>query len=377
MYGIAINRSKVERALPVDKLLLATVVALTLFGLVMIYSSSAFLAERRYGGQFYFLLRQSGWAALGLLAMAYIMKIDYRNYKRPAVALSMLAVAIVLLCAVLLMPPVNNARRWIRYGPVSLQPSELAKLALAIFLAFSLEKNSERLAGSFKAVLPAVSVAGAMILLVALEPDLGTALLIGLVSISVMFVAGARPLHMAALAAMALPLLLYMVIFVPWRLERILAFFNLDKDPAATGYQINQSLIAIGSGGLFGRGFAQGRQKLFYLPIPHSDFIFAVIGEELGLVGAGLLVLAFAALAWRGFRAARRAPDLFGRLLAAGLTAMIVAQAFFNMSVALALMPTKGIPLPFVSYGGSSLAANLCAAAVLLNISKHASEDWH
>jgi cell division protein FtsW len=376
MYSIATNRGP-KRALPVDKLLLVTTVALTLFGLVMIYSSSAFLAERRHGSQFYFLLRQSAWAALGLLAMAATMKIDYRNYKRPAVAFGLLGISMALLGVVLFMPPVNNTHRWIRYGPASLQPSELAKLALTVFLAFCLEKNSERLGNSIKAVLPAVLAAGAMIFLVALEPDLGTALLIGAVSIIVMFVAGARLLYMLCLAAIALPPLIYMLIFVPWRLERLLAFLNLDRDPGVTGYQINQSLIAIGSGGLLGRGFAEGRQKLFYLPIPHSDFIFAVIGEELGFIGAGLLVLAFVVIGWRGLRAARRAPDLFGQLLAAGLTAMIVAQAFFNMSVAMALMPTKGIPLPFVSYGGSSLAADLCAAAILLNISKHASEDWH
>jgi cell division protein FtsW len=376
MHGIATNRGP-ERALPVDKLLLVTTVALTLFGLVMIYSSSAFLADKRHGSQFYFLLRQSAWAALGLLAMAAIMRIDYRNYKRPIVAFGLLGISMALLGAALFMPPVNKAHRWIRYGPASLQPSELAKLALAVFLAFSLERNSDRLRNSIRAVLPAALAAGATILLVALEPDLGTALLIGLVSILVMFLAGARPLHMLCLAAIALPPLGYMLIFVPWRLERILALFDLDRDPAATSYQISQSIIAIGSGGLLGRGFAEGRQKLFYLPIPHSDFIFAVIGEELGLLGASLLVLAFLAVAWRGLRASRRAPDLFGQLLSAGLTATIVVQAFLNMSVAMALLPAKGITLPFVSYGGSSLAANLCAAAVLLNISKHASEDWH
>jgi cell division protein FtsW len=367
----SVTRSQGGRELPVDKVLLAIVLALTLFGAVMVYSASAILAEKSYGSQFYFLYRQGAWAVVGLIAMAVAMLIDYRHYKRPAVVYSLLTVTLVLLVAVLFLPKVNETHRWIRYGRYfSLQPSEIAKLALAAFLAFFIEEKTREI-DSFKQVfLPLTLVAGATIGLVALEPDLGTALALGLVFIVVMFQAGTPIRYLATLAVPVIPAMIFMLM-VPWRFARIMAFLDPWKYQSTFGFQPVQSMIAIGSGGMSGVGFSQGKQKLFYLPAPHTDFIFAVIGEELGLVGAATIVLLFALVAWRGFRAARFAPDLFGQLLAVGLTIMIIAQAFFNISVTLSLVPTKGIPLPFISAGGSSLAISLFAAGVLLNISKH------
>jgi cell division protein FtsW len=365
------SRPQVGRDLPVDKVLLAIVLALALFGAVMVYSASAILAEKNYGSQFYFLYRQGAWAAVGLLAMVAAMCIDYRHYKRPSVVYPLLGVTLSLLVLVLFLPKVNETHRWIRYGRYfSLQPSEIAKLALAAFLAFFIEKKAKEIESFKEVFLPLTIVAGAMIGLVALEPDLGTAMALGLVFIVVMFQAGTPLRYLATLAVPVVPAMILMLL-VPWRFARLMAFLDPWKYQSTFGFQPVQSMIAIGSGGMSGMGFSQGKQKLFYLPAPHTDFIFAVIGEELGLVGAATIVLLFALVAWRGFRAARFAPDLFGQLLAVGLTIMIIAQAFFNISVTLSLVPTKGIPLPFISAGGSSLAISLFAAGVLLNISKH------
>ena len=360
------------RELPVDKVLVALVVGLTLFGTVMVYSASAVLAEKNYGNQYYFLIRQGAWAAIGLIAMAVALRIDYRHYKRPGVLMPSLGVTFLLLVIVLFFPAVNGTHRWIRYGSyVSIQPSEISKLALVAFLAFFLERRSDDIESFKRVFIPAGAVAAITIVLVAAEPDLGTALALGAVFTVMMFHSGAPLRYLASMAVPAVPALVYMLI-VPWRFKRLMVFLDPWKDQTGAGFQVVQSLIAIGSGGLSGTGFAQGKQKLFYLPAPHTDFIFAVIGEELGFIGAATVVMLFGLLAWRGFRAARFAPDLFGQLLAIGITVMIIVQALFNVSVALSLVPAKGIPLPFISSGGSSLAISLFATGVLLNVSKHA-----
>lgn len=365
------SQQQSARELAVDRVLLAIVLGITLFGAVMVYSASAMLAEKNYGSQFYFLYRQAVWGAVGIAALAVAICIDYRHYKRPVVIYSMLVVTLVMLGAVLFLPTVNETHRWIRYGRYfSLQPSEPAKLALIAFLGFFLEKRVKEIESFRHTFLRVTVVAGVLIGLVALEPDLGTALALGLIFVAVMFQAGTPIPYFAALSLPVVPAITFMLL-KPWRFARLLAFLDPWKYQTTYGFQPVQSMIAIGSGGPGGVGFAQGRQKLFYLPAPHTDFIFAVIGEELGLIGAATLVMLFALLAMRGFRAARFAPDLFGQSLAVGLTTMIIAQAFFNISVTLSLVPTKGIPLPFVSAGGSSLAINLFAAGVLLNVSKH------
>jgi len=371
VLGRGVNsRPQTGRELPVDKVLLAIVLGITLFGAVMVYSASAILAEKNYGSQFYFLSRQALWALVGLAAMAVGLSIDYRHYKRPVVIYSVLVVTLFLLIAVLFLPRVNETHRWFRYGSFSLQPSEPAKLALIVFLAFFLERRAREIESFKLTFVRAAIVAGVVIGLVGAEPDLGTAMALGLVFVTMMFQAGTPVRYFASLAVPVVPAITYMLL-KPWRFARLLAFLDPWKYQTTYGFQPVQSMIAIGSGGPGGVGFAQGRQKLFYLPAPHTDFIFAVIGEELGLIGAATLVLLFGLLAWRGYRAARFAPDMFGQLLAVGLTTMIIAQAFFNISVTLSLVPTKGIPLPFVSAGGSSLAISLFAAGVLLNVSKH------
>lgn len=371
------ERAPAARELPVDKVLLVMVMGLVLFGLAMVYSSSAILAQKRYSSQFYFFGRQALWAVIGFAALTVAIRIDYRHYKEPAVVIGLLAFALMLLGAVLFFPAINGTHRWIRYGPLSLQPSEIAKLSLVFFLAFFLERRARSLSSFRGTLLPAALIAGAMIVLVGAEPDLGTALLLGLIFATVTFTAGVSLRQLVTFVLPLVPALAYMLLFVPWRLQRLLDFVDPWKNEMTSGFQVTQSLIAIGSGGTTGVGFAQGKQKLFYIPAVHTDFIFAVIGEELGLLGAAAVVAVFATLAWRGLRAARLAPDLFGRALAIGITTMIAAQAFFNLSVVLSLVPTKGIPLPFISAGGSSLAINLLGAGVLLNISKHASESWH
>jgi cell division protein FtsW len=365
------SRSQSGRELPIDKVMLAIVLGITLFGAVMVYSASAILAEKNYGSQFYFLIRQGAWALVGLVAMAVALSIDYRHYKRPAVIYSVLGISLFLLVVVFLLPRVNETHRWIRYGRYfSLQPSEPAKLALIAYLGFFLERRAREIESFKSTFLRAGIVAGVLIALVGAEPDLGTSLALGLVFVTMMFQAGTPIRYLATLAVPVVPAMAYMLL-KPWRFARLLAFLDPWKYQTNFGFQPVQSMIAIGSGGTGGVGFAQGRQKLFYLPAPHTDFIFAVIGEELGLIGAGTLVLLFGLLAWRGYRAARFAPDMFGQLLAVGLTTMIIAQAFFNISVTLSLVPTKGIPLPFISAGGSSLAISLFAAGMLLNVSKH------
>jgi len=366
-----------DRDLPVDRYMLAAVLGLVLFGLVMVYSASAVLAQKRYGSEYYFLIRQGIWTVIGLAAMTVAIKIDYRYLKQPAIVLGLLSAALLMLVCVFFLQKLNGTHRWIRFGQASLQPSEIAKVALICYMAYFVDRCGENFDTLVRGFLPVVLAAAVVIGLIAAEPDLGTALSVGVVFGVVMFAAGVKVRHLAMLSIPAVPVLAYMLLFVPWRLQRVMDFLDPWKNQTTSGFQTVQALIAIGSGGTTGLGLAQGKQKLFYLPAPHTDFIFAVIGEELGLIGGMAVVFIFAMLAWRGFRAAKCAPDRFGQLLAVGITTMIVAQAFFNISVALALVPTKGIPLPFISSGGSSLAINLIAAGILLNVSKHeVSRDW-
>jgi cell division protein FtsW len=277
-----------------------------------------------------------------------------------------------MLILVLFLHPVNDTHRWVRLGPLSLQPAEFAKLAVVIFLAYHLERRGERVNEFLSSVFPALLLLGWFAFLIYIQPDLGTAATISLVGAVMLYVAGVRLRYFAALGLLAVPVLYLATTGASYRMRRIEAFLNPGADAQGAGYQMIQSLIAVGTGGVHGVGLMEGRQKLFYLPYPYSDFIYAVIGEELGLIGASLLALLFVLLLWRGLRAAWRAPDDFGTFLAAGLTLSIVLQAFINMSVVLGLLPTKGIPLPLVSAGGSSLLFTLLAVGLVLNVSQHA-----
>jgi cell division protein FtsW len=356
----------------VDGWLFTVTLLLIFIGLVMVFSASAVLAKERYGSGYFFLYRQMGWATGGILAMVLAMKTDYRRYKHPAVVFSLLGLTALMLISVFFLDRAHHTHRWIHWGPVSLQPSELAKPALILFLAFFLESRTQAMKDWRNTVLPASVPTVIFIALIVFQPDLGTAIACAAITGCVLFVAG-LDLRYFSYAFLASLLPLYILIFhVAYRRDRILAFLNPYSDPQGRGFHIIQSLIAVSTGGITGVGLMEGKQKLFYLPEPHTDFIFAVTAEELGLVGALVIVLLFAIFLWRGIRTALRTQDVFGRFLAVGITSMIVVQAFINISVVLGLMPTKGIPLPLVSYGGSSLLVTLASIGVLLNISKQA-----
>jgi cell division protein FtsW len=358
------------RKLQADEWLFAATLGLALFGVVMVYSASADLAYVENGTQYHYVKRQAMWTVAGLLAMMGAMHFDYGWLRDRRVVAGLLAGTVVLLIAVFAFPRINGAHRWIRLGGFSLQPSELSKLALAIFLARFLERRAGEEHALWKTFVPCVLMTGLLVMLVAAEPDLGTAMMLGVICVTLLFAAGARLLYLGAVGAVGLVGIVFMIVLFPWRLGRVTAFLDPWADAQGTGFQVVQSLIAVGSGGTNGLGFAQGRQKMLFLPFAHSDFIFAVVGEELGLLGALTLVLVFGLFLWRGVRAARRAPDRFGMLLGLGIVVGIVAQALFNISVVLSLVPTKGIPLPFISYGGSSMMLTLVSVGVLLNISQ-------
>jgi cell division protein FtsW len=356
----------------VDRWLFTVTLFLIFIGLVMVFSASAVMAKERYGSGYFFLLRQLSWATGGLLLMVAAMKIDYRRYKHPAVVFSFLGLTTLMLISVFFLDRAHHTHRWIHWGPFSFQPSEMAKPALILFLAFFLESRTNSMDHWRNTVLPAVLPTLVFIGLIVFQPDLGTAIACAAITGCVLFVAGLEMRYLGyALLASLLPL--YFLIFhVAYRRARILAFLDPYSDPQGRGFHIIQSLIAVSTGGITGVGLMEGKQKLFYLPEPHTDFIFAVTAEELGLVGSLLIVLLFSIFLWRGIRTGIRTHDMFGRFLAVGITCMIVVQAFINISVVLGLMPTKGIPLPFVSYGGSSLFFALACVGVLLNISKQA-----
>jgi cell division protein FtsW len=356
----------------VDRWLFTVTLLLIFAGLVMVFSASAVMAKERYGSGYFFLFRQFGWATAGLLVMVLAMKIDYKRYQHPAVVFSLLGFTTVMLIAVFFLDRAHNTHRWMHWGPFSFQPSEMAKPALILFLAFFLENRTRSMKDWRNTVLPAVVPTLIFIGLIVFQPDLGTAIACAAITVCVLFVAGMEMRYLGyAFLASLLPL--YFLIFhVAYRRARVMAFLDPYSDPQGRGFHIIQSLIAVSTGGISGVGLMEGKQKLFYLPEPHTDFIFAVTAEELGLVGSLAIILLFAIFLWRGIRTASRTHDMFGRFLAVGITSMIVVQAFINMSVVLGLMPTKGIPLPFVSYGGSSLFFALVCVGVLLNISKQA-----
>ncbi len=360
------------KRISVDKPLFAVTLLLVFFGLVMVFSASAVMAQERFGSPYTFVIKQTLWAIAGLLAMLATMNIDYRRYKHPAVVFSFLALTTLLLIAVLFLDRTHNTHRWIRFGGFSFQPSELAKPAIILFLAYFLEKRLKEMDDWRHTLLPAAIPTVLFAALIVKEPDLGTAIACVAITATILFVAGMNVRYFGyALAASILPL--YFLIFrVSWRYDRILAFLNPYSDPQGRGFHIIQSLIAVGTGGFNGVGLMEGKQKLFYLPEPHTDFIFAVTAEEFGLLGSLVVLALFGVFLQRGLKTAFNTRDNYTRLLAIGITAMVIVQALVNISVVLSLMPTKGLPLPFVSYGGSSLFITLASVGVLLNITKQA-----
>ncbi|MFB3815232.1 MAG: putative lipid II flippase FtsW [Terriglobales bacterium] len=356
----------------VDKTLFFVTLLLVFTGLVMVFSASAVMAKesaRFHNSATHFLWRQLAWAVAGLVVMFVLMNVDYRRYRAPAVVFTLLGTTVLLLLAVFFLDRHANTHRWVAAGPVRFQPSEMAKVALIVFLAWFLEQKT-KLIQDWRTLIAPVGVTVVLAGLIAAQPDLGTAIACFAIAATVFFVAGVRlSYYLYPLAAS--PVAFYFLVWrVPWRRDRILAFLDPFEDPQGRGFHIIQSLIAVGTGGIAGTGLMEGKQKLFYLPEPHTDFIFAVTAEEWGLVGSIFVVVLFAVFCYRGIRAALLSRDLFARYLATGITAMVVVQALFNISVVLGMLPTKGIPLPFVSYGGSSLFVNLAAVGVLLNITQ-------
>jgi cell division protein FtsW len=356
----------------VDRWMFTVTAILVFIGLIMVFSASAVMAKERYGSAYEFLLKQLVWAIAGLAAMFVAMRVDYRRLMHPAFVFLLVGFTTLLLISVFFLDRTHGTHRWFHLGLISFQPSELAKPALILFLAWFLENKTNAMDDWRNTLLPAVAPTVVFLGLIVFQPDLGTALACAGITACMLFVAGVRLRYFGYAFAAAIAPLYFLIFHVAYRKDRILAFLNPYSDPQGRGFHMIQSLIAVSTGGVTGLGLMEGKQKLFYLPEPHTDFIFAVTAEELGLLGALAVVVLFAIFLWRGTRAALRTQDTFGRFLAAGITSMIVLQAFINISVVLGLMPTKGIPLPFVSYGGSSLFVTLACVGVLLNITKQA-----
>ena len=361
------------RTLKSDKLLFVATLLLLGTSILMVYSASSFLAMTRYQNQYYFLFKQLAWAVIGLAALAVTMKVDYRVYRQPTIIWAGLIVVFLALVAVLFMPARNGTSRWFALGSMTLQPSEFAKIVLIIFAAALLERRMHRIADVKYALGPILIATGLFVALVLKEPDFGTSVAILTIVGAMIFSAGLSYRYLIGGVLILAPVLTVYALSAQYRRQRLLSFLDPWADQLGSGYQVVQSLIAIGSGGIFGRGLMGSVAKQSFLPEPHTDFIASVIAEELGLIGITLLVIAFLIIAWRGLRAAVLAPDRFGTLLGIGLTTMIAVQAFINLSVVTGLFPNKGMPLPFVSNGGSSLVINLLGMGILLNISQQAS----
>ncbi len=359
------------RKLKSDRVLFTTTLLLVGLSVVMVYSASAAVALEQFQRPYLYLIKQGMWAALGMTLLGVVMRVDYRIYREPVFIWSCLGVVALALIAVLFSPPVNNARRWFGIAGIGVQPSELSKLAAIFFIAALLERRMHRINDMGYALLPIGIAVGCLVGLIMLEPDFGTALSLVLIAAVMVFAAGLNYRYIVGAVLVAIPTVAIVAMSASYRRRRLLTFLNPWEDPLGDGFQVIQSLIAVGTGGLWGKGLMNGVQKLFFLPEPHTDFIYAVISEELGFIGATAVLLCFAVITWRGLRIALRAADTFGALLAVGVTTMVAVQAVANISVALGLLPTKGFPLPFVSSGGSSLLINLLGMGILLNVSQH------
>jgi cell division protein FtsW len=356
-----------------DRALFLTTSLLAIFGLVILFSASSITAaDEQFGKSPYSFLLQLVWAVLGYSMMIALMNIDYHYWQRQKLVKILLVLSAASLLLVFVSPEINNAHRWIRYHRASFQPSEMAKLVILIFVAGYLHKHESEINLLKERLVPCLAVVLSFAAVIAIEPDLGQSVCLCLIVFVLLFMAGLKWKYIGIAAAAGAPLGIAAVIWkFGYQLDRILVFLNPSLDPLGKGWQIAQSLTAVGSGGAIGLGLGAGKQKLWFLPEAPSDFIFAIVGEELGLIGTSLICLAFLFFFYRGIKIALKAPDSFGFYLAMGITIMVAMQAFLNISMVLSLMPTKGIALPFISQGGSSLLLNLTAAGILLNISNY------
>jgi cell division protein FtsW len=358
-----------------DPVILTAVILLVGIGLVAVYSASSIIAEQRYGDHYFYLRKQLMFCLFGFLVMITAKNINYLLYRK---FVYLFLVSSMILLALLLVPKfgitVGGARRWFRVGFISIQPSEIAKLSLAMFVAYKMQKNFENM-GSFSHGLLPHLVAGSIVIgLILVQPDLGTAVIIGMWILVLLFIGGVNLAQLIVLLGLATPVVYYLITQTAYRLNRLWAFLNPWDDPQGIGFQIIHSFLAFGSGGLLGVGLGNSKQKLLYLPEPHTDFILAIIAEEIGFIGVSALLILFAIVVLRGIKIALRAPDLFGTYLAIGISCMLAIQVMVNMGVVMALLPTKGLTLPFISYGGSSLIVNFMGIGILMNIARKAME---
>ncbi len=355
----------------VDKWIFFTTLLLVVVGLAMVFSASAVVAQEQFHNPYAFVGKQAAWALGGVLCMVWLMTVDYSRYKSPRFIYTALATTTMLLVMVFFFRGSHNTHRWIRFGGLfTFQPSEIAKPVLILFLAWFLHTRLDAMRDWKHTLLRAAVIPGVFILLILKQPDLGTALVLAGVTAMMLLLAGMEWKYLFIVFAGSLPVLGMLLFGVAWRRQRMLVFLHPDSDLQGAGFHINQSLIAVGTGGLAGRGYMEGMQKLFYLPEAYTDFIYANIAEELGFIGATCILTLFIVLGVRGLRTAYRVQDPFARLTAFGIITAILLQAFFNISVVLSLLPTKGIPLPFISSGGTSLFFTLASIGILLNISK-------
>ena len=353
-----------------DMIVLMMAVILTCFGVVMVYSASSVMAAKKFHDGFFFLKRQSLYALMGFAGMAVLMHVDYHVWKKWAVPLFLTCFFLML---VVFIPGIGGtakgASRWIRLPGFNFQPSELAKVALIIYMAYSLEKRQEKLKQFMSGFFPYLLILGVFIAVLLAQHDMGAALTMFMVAIVMLFAAGTKVQYILGMGLVALPGVVYLVVTKAYRMRRITAFLDPWQDPTDAGFQIIQSWLALATGGVFGQGLGEGKQKLFYLPEAHTDFILSVLGEEMGFVGVIVIASMFLLLVQRSLRVAIAAEDNFGRFLAFGIAVLLGLEAFTNMAVVTGLFPTKGLALPFLSYGGSSLIISLCAVGILLNVS--------
>ncbi|MBW3660846.1 MAG: putative lipid II flippase FtsW [Gemmatimonadetes bacterium] len=364
---------------PVDARLTGLVFLLLGFGLVMVYSASSVLSMIQFGTSTAFFTGQATKAVLGVLAMLLVARIDYRIWRPLAKPLVWVSIGLLLLLAFpvapSLTPEVNGARRWVALPGFSFQPLELAKLALVLWLAVTLSRKSEKLDRFSEGVAPLMALPLAMAGLLLFQPDFKGAGLLVLLAWLMLFLGGVKARYLAGMAAVGIPATLAVLVLEPYRLRRLAAWFDRGEDLSGISYQINQSLISLGSGGWFGVGLGSSKQKFAFLPAAHNDFIFSIIGEELGVLGTLFVLAAFLWFGWIGYRIARRAPDAFGFLLASGITTLVLIAALVNIGVATAVLPTTGLTLPFISYGGTSLVIQLVAVGILMSVSRDAVEE--
>jgi cell division protein FtsW len=354
---------------PIDFVLFSSIMILVAIGVVMVFSASSYSAFFKLKDSMYYLKKQGMFAVAGIIVMAFIMKTDYHILKKYTKIL--MAFTVVLLIVVFFTEPVNGARRWIKLGPLGqLQPSEIAKYVVVLYMAKSIEYKGEKIKSFLYGIFPYLMVSGFYAALILAEPNLSIATVIMMVTMIILFVAGARWLHFFEILGMVGALGVLGILLEPYRMKRLVSFMDPWADPRGDGYQLIQSLLAFGSGGITGVTLGKSRQKAYYIPEPHTDFIFSIIGEELGLIGCTLIIILFLVVIWRGIRTAMRAKDTYGTLLAVGITSVIAVQAVINIAVVTGSMPVTGVPLPFISYGGSALVFNLMAMGVLLNISR-------